>query len=90
MQTFRNDTEENLVYTVFSLYVFLTMLYVKKAGIAQLVKAGRSGGRTLANRRYSVPFQTGLKAYPASCTMDTRPFAGVERPGPGADHPNPF
>ena len=35
------------------------------------------------------PLQTGPGAYPASCTMGTRSFPGVKRPGRGADHPPP-
>jgi hypothetical protein len=33
--------------------------------------------------------QTGLEAHPASCTMGTGSFPGVEWPGRGADHPPP-
>jgi hypothetical protein len=33
--------------------------------------------------------QTGPGAHPASCTMGTRSFPGVKRPGCGADHPPP-
>ena len=39
--------------------------------------------------RFSAPVQTGPGAYPASCTMGTRSFPGVKRPGRGADHPPP-
>jgi len=36
--------------------------------------------------RFSAPVQTGLGAYPASCTMGTGSFPGVEeRPGRDAD-----
>ena len=38
--------------------------------------------------RFSAPVQTGPGAYPASCTMGTRSFPGVKRPGRGADHPH--
>jgi hypothetical protein len=34
-------------------------------------------------------FQTGLGAYPASCTMGTGSFPGVKRPGRSVDHPPP-
>jgi hypothetical protein len=33
--------------------------------------------------------QTGSGAHPASCTMGTRSFLRVKRPGRGADHPPP-
>jgi hypothetical protein len=33
--------------------------------------------------------QTGPGAHPASCTMGTGSFPGVNRPGRGADHPSP-
>ena len=35
------------------------------------------------------PVQTGPGAHPASCTMDTGSFLGVERPGRAADHSPP-
>jgi len=35
------------------------------------------------------PVLTGLGANPASCTMGNASFPGVERPGPGVNHPNP-
>ena len=37
--------------------------------------------------RISAPVQTGPGAHPASCTMGTRSFPGLKRPGRGADHP---
>ena len=37
--------------------------------------------------RFSAPVQTDPGAYPASCTMGTKYFPGVKRPGRGADHP---
>jgi hypothetical protein len=33
--------------------------------------------------------QTGPGGHPASCTLGTGSFPGVERPGRGADHPPP-
>ena len=39
--------------------------------------------------RYSAPVQTGPRAHPASYTMGTESFPGVERQGRGVDHP-PF
>jgi len=39
--------------------------------------------------RFSAPVQTSPKALPASCTMGTGHFPGVERPGLGVDHPLP-
>ena len=49
--------------------------------------AGMSGDRILVGTRFSVPFQTGPGAHPASCTMGTGPFQGVKRPGHGVGHP---
>jgi hypothetical protein len=39
--------------------------------------------------RFFAHVQTGPVAHPASCTMGTGSFLGVERPGRGADHPPP-
>jgi len=37
--------------------------------------------------RISAPVQTGSGPHPASCTMGTRSFLGLKRPGRGVDHP---
>ena len=37
--------------------------------------------------RFSAPVQTGPEAHPASCTMGTGFFPGVNRSGRGVDHP---
>ena len=39
--------------------------------------------------RVSAPVQTGSGAYPASCTMGTGSFTGVNRPRRGVNHPPP-
>jgi len=39
--------------------------------------------------RFSVTLQTGLEAHPASNTMGTVSFPGVNRPKRGVDHPQP-
>ena len=53
------------------------------------VRAGRSGARIPVGTRRSVPVQTGLKAYSASCTMGTGSFPGAKWLGRGTDHPTP-
>ena len=40
--------------------------------------------------RFSAPVQTGPGAHPASCTMGTGSFPGVNRPGRGLDHQRPY
>jgi hypothetical protein len=37
--------------------------------------------------RFSASAQTGSGAHPAFCTMCTRSFLAVKRPGHGVDHP---
>jgi hypothetical protein len=39
--------------------------------------------------RFFAPVQTSPGAHPASCTMGTRSFLGVEWPGRGDDQPPP-
>ena len=39
--------------------------------------------------RFSALVQTGPRVHPASCTMGTGSFLGVNRPGHGIDHPQP-
>jgi hypothetical protein len=54
---------------------------------SDLLRAGRSGDRILAEARFSSPIQTGPEAHPASYTMGTGSFPGLKRPGRGVDHP---
>jgi hypothetical protein len=42
------------------------------------IRAGRSGDRIQVGVRFSAPVQTGPRAHPASCTMGTGSFPGVE------------
>jgi hypothetical protein len=42
------------------------------------LRAGRSGDRIPVGARFSAPIQTGPGAHPASCTIGTRSFPGVE------------
>jgi hypothetical protein len=53
------------------------------------LRAGRSGDQIPVEMRFSSPVQTGPGAHPASYTMGTGSFPGVERPGRGVDHPPP-
>ena len=56
---------------------------------SDLLRAGRSGDRIPVEARFSATVQTGPGAHPASCTMGTGSFPGVNRPGRRADHPPP-
>jgi hypothetical protein len=47
-------------------------------GIATELRLGRSGDRIPVGARFSAPVQTGTGAHPASCTMGTGSFPGVE------------
>jgi len=46
-------------------------------------------GSSPGGARFSAPVQTGPGAHPASCTMGTGSFPGVEATGRGADPPPP-
>jgi hypothetical protein len=46
-------------------------------GIATELRAGRSGDPIPVGARFSAPVQTGTGAHPASCTMGTGSFPGV-------------
>ena len=61
----------------------------RDSSVVIATRFGRSGDRNSAWARFSAPFQTGPGAYAASCTMGTRSFPGVNRPGRGAEHPPP-
>jgi hypothetical protein len=50
---------------------------------------GRSWVRIPVGARFSAPVKTGPEAHPASYTMGTGSFPGVERSGRGVDHPPP-
>jgi hypothetical protein len=47
-------------------------------GIATELRTRRSGDGIAVGARFSAPVQTGPGAYPASCTMGTGSFPGVE------------
>jgi hypothetical protein len=47
-------------------------------GKATELRAGRSGDRIPMEARFSVPVQTGPGTHPASCTIGTGSFPGVE------------
>ena len=49
-------------------------------GIATELRAGRSGIESRWGRDFP-PFQSGLGAHPASCTMGTGSFPGIEATG---------
>ena len=42
----------------------------------------------LVGTRFSAPAQTGPGVHPSSCTIGTRVFPGIRRPGRGLDHPS--
>ena len=74
-------------YLESQLYITLTLSLFSR--YSDSLWAGRSGDRIPVGARFSAPVQTGRGAHPASCTMGTGSFQGVNRPGPGADHPPP-
>jgi hypothetical protein len=54
------------------------------------LRAGRSGDRIPVVARFSAPIQTGPVAHPASCTMGTGSFPGVESGRGVTLTPHPF
>ena len=59
------------------------------SGYSDSLLAWRSGDRISFRATFSTPVQTGIGAYPASCTMGTGTISVVNRPGRVADHPFP-
>jgi hypothetical protein len=57
------------------------------AGIAQSLRAGRSGDRSPVGARFSAFVQTGPGAHPASYTMGTGSLPELKRSERGVDHP---
>ena len=55
--------------------------------ILQRLATVRSGDRNPVGARFSSPIQTSPGAHPASYTMGTGSFQGVERPGRDVNHP---
>ena len=53
----------------------------------QLSRYNVPGIESRWGRRFSTPVQTGPGSHPASYTMRTGSFPGVNRPGRGVDHP---
>ena len=64
----------------------------RRAGIAHRLATGWTvrGSNAGGGATFSVSVQTGPGAHPASNTMGTGSFPGVQRPGRGVDHPPPF
>jgi hypothetical protein len=59
-------------------------------GTATELRAGRYGDRIPVEARFSAPVQTGLGAHPASCTMGTGYFLGVNSGRGGTLTPQPL
>ena len=53
------------------------------------LRAGRAGDQIPVGARFPAPVLTGSEAHPASYTMGTGPFPGVNWPGRGVNHPSP-
>jgi hypothetical protein len=59
---------------------------ISSVGIAPAYGLEGPAIESLLGVRFSAPVQTGPGAHPASYTMDTGCFLGVNRPGRGVDH----
>jgi hypothetical protein len=75
-------------------FVFRSLLRLRRGrdssvGIATGYGLDGPGIEPRWGARFFAHVQTGPGAHPASCTMGTGSFAGVKRPGRGADHPPP-
>jgi hypothetical protein len=64
--------------STFLLHIFLSSGPGSSVGIATGLRAGRSGDGIPLRARFSAPVQIGPGAHPASCTMGTGSFPGVE------------
>ena len=53
------------------------------------IATGLSGDRIPVGKKFSTPVQTGLGAHPASCTMGTGSFPGINQPGRDVDPSSP-
>jgi len=68
-------------------YRFCFGSWNSSVGIATRYRLDGPGIKSWWGARFSAPVQTGFEAHPASHTMATGSFPGVERPGRGIDHP---
>jgi hypothetical protein len=79
------------LYSPLGLYGMLQgELVGRVSGYSDWLRAGRSGDRILVRARFSAPFQTDPGAHPASCTMGTVSFPGVESGRGVTLTPHPF
>jgi hypothetical protein len=51
------------------------------------LRAGRAGDRIPVGEKFPTPIQTGPMIHPASYTMGTGSYPGVQRPARRVDHP---
>ena len=64
----------------------LSPIQIQRNRYSDSLRTARSGDRIPVESRFSAPAQTGPGAHPASYTMGTGSFPGVQRPGFGVDH----
>ena len=80
-------------FGVFSpFFTFYDTSFYERSRYSDWLRAGRSGDRIPVGggrARFSAPVQTGPGTHPASYTMDTGSFKGVNRPGRDVDPSTP-
>ena len=80
--TGKTFTRPPCYYFTFKKYIMYIYIYIH-------AWAGQSGDRIPVEARFSAPVQTGAGAHPASYTMGTGSFPGVNWLGRGVDHGPP-
>jgi hypothetical protein len=77
-QNTNNEADLESLYSIAQHYTVTTQC---KSRYSDSLQAGRSGDRIPVGARFSAPIQTGHGAHPASYTIGTGSFPGVEGGG---------
>jgi hypothetical protein len=79
----------SLLFVVWQVIYFPQFVLLSSVDIATCRGLDDPGIESRWEARFSTYVQTGSGAHPASCTVGTGSFPGLNRPGCGIDHPPP-
>ena len=79
-----------MIFTIKTIIIIIIIIIGEPRQLSRYrysLRAGWYEDRIPVRARISASVRTGSEAHPASYTMGTGSFSGVQRPGRGVDHP---